>query len=194
MNFEKQATEAQLDYIRGLGGTPPPGISVSEAHELIEELLKHHKSSTNQFATEKQLKYIHDLGGDVPPRLTKSAAATLIQELVGYGDKPTPRQIMILRFWNRMDLATGTKNEIAEWQQRFYAENPMRKEAWELYKKQNNDDGTQRDSSWVEIGEGENYLLKVRAKYIKTGKIVLAVIAFVLITLVVAAIVYFSKN
>jgi hypothetical protein len=189
-----EATESQLDYIRGLGGTPPPGLNVPEASELIEKLLKNRSPTANHSATEKQLKYLHDLGGDVPPQLTKSAASTLIQELVGYGTRPTPRQIMILRFWNRMDLATGTKNEIAEWQQHFYAENPMRKDAWELYKKQNNDDGTQRDPSWVKIGEGENYLLEVRARYIKSGKIILAVMAFVLIAVMVAVIIYFSEN
>jgi hypothetical protein len=189
-----KATEAQLDYIRGLGGTPPPGLNVPEASELIERLLKNHTPSTNQFATEKQLKYIHDLGGDIPPRLTKSAAATLIQELVGHGIQPTPRQIMILRFWNRMDLATGSKNEITEWQERFYAENPGRKEAWELYKRRNKDDGTQRDPSWVKIGEGENCLREIRAIQKKIGLIILTVTAFILIAVIVTVIVYFSKN
>ena len=70
----------------------------------------------------------------------------------------------------------------------------MRKDAWELYKKRNNDDETQRDPSWVKIGEGENYLLEVRAINIKIGKIVLAVMAFVLIAVIVAVIVYFSEN
>jgi hypothetical protein len=189
-----KATEAQLDYIRGLGGIPSPELNVPEASELIEKLLANRTPTGTCDATEKQRKFIHDLGGDVPPDLTRSTASRLIQELMGHGIKPTRRQIMVLRFWNRMDLANGTKNEIAEWQESFYTENPSRKEAWELYKKRNKDDGTQRDPSWVKIGEGENYLLEVRAINLKVGKIVLAVMAFIVIAVIAAVIIYFSKN
>jgi hypothetical protein len=36
----KKATRSQLDYIRGLGGNPPPDLSVSEASNIIDQLLK----------------------------------------------------------------------------------------------------------------------------------------------------------
>lgn len=77
-----KATEAQLDYIRGLGGTPPPGLNISEAHLLIEELLAKSPPPSMQPATEKQLQFIRELGGYVPPGLTKKDAVKLIPQLL----------------------------------------------------------------------------------------------------------------
>jgi hypothetical protein len=37
---QRKATEAQLDYIRGLGGNPPPDLTISDASRLIEQLLQ----------------------------------------------------------------------------------------------------------------------------------------------------------
>ena len=39
-NPSKKATRSQLDYIRGLGGNPPHNLSVSEASNIIDQLLK----------------------------------------------------------------------------------------------------------------------------------------------------------
>ena len=50
---------------------------------------------------------------------------------------------MVLRFWNRMDLENSSKYDIAAWQDRFYSENPLRKTAWELFKLERGDDGSQ---------------------------------------------------
>jgi len=129
-------------------------------------------------ATEKQLQYIHDLGGNAPRGLTKGDASDLIDELKGDGTFPTPRQVMVLRFWNRMDMATRSKAEITEWLNRFYAEDSLRKGAWTLYKIRHNDDGTQRDPSWVEIGVGENYRREIVSNRKKVALIGLGIIAF----------------
>jgi hypothetical protein len=146
--LKPKATEAQLNYIRGLGGSPPPGLNIAEASLLIEQLLDH--------------------------------------------CSPTPRQIMILRFWNRMDLANRSKSEIVNWLENFYAQDSRRKSAWQLYKLQNKDDGTQRDPSWVKIGEGENCLRDLIAWRKKAGLILVGVGALIIAVVVVIA--YFSGD
>jgi hypothetical protein len=136
--------------------------------------------------------HIRELGGSPPVGLTKSAASKLIEELKGEDDSPTPRQIMLLRFWNRMDLANRSRSEIVNWLENFYAQDSRRKSAWELYKLQNKDDGTQRDPSWVKIGEGENCLRDLIAWRKKAGLILLSVV--VLIIAVAMVIAHFSGN
>jgi hypothetical protein len=183
--LKPKATEAQLNYIRDLGGKPPPGINIAEASLLIEQLLEHSSPALEQNATEKQLQYISELGGSPPIGLTKSNASKLIEELKDGGNTPTPRQIMILRFWNRMDLANRSRGEIVNWLESFYAQDSRRKSAWQLYKLQNKDDGTQRDPSWVKIGEGENCLRDLIAWRKKAALILLGVVVFIIAAVVV---------
>lgn len=163
-----KASEAQLEYIRGLGGTPSPGLSSSEAHLLIEELLAKSPTPSMQPATEKQIHFIRELGENPPKGLSKSAASSLIEELLAKQHEsqarqqsPSPRQIMIVRFWNRMDLEQSSKWEIEQWLSQFYDEDPRRKAAWELFKIESDDDGSQHDPSSVPVGAGESYLNKI---------------------------------
>ena len=169
-----------------------PGLNIAEASLLIEQLLDHSGPTPRQNATEKQLQYIRELGGSPPVGLTKSDASKLIEELKEGDNNPTPRQIMLLRFWNRMDLANRSRGEIVNWLENFYAQDSRRKSAWELYKLQNKDDGTQHDPAWVKIGEGENCLRDLIAWRKKAGLIFLGVV--VLIVAVVIVIVHLSGN
>jgi post-segregation antitoxin (ccd killing protein) len=157
--LKPKATEAQLDYIRGLGGNPPPGLNIAEASLLIEQLLEHSGPTPKQNTTERQLQYIRDLGGNPSAELTHAAAAEIIQQLLAR-QQPTPRQMMILRFWNKTDLMQASKDEVAAWLEQFYNENPHRKAAWETFKLENGDDGSQHDPSSVPLGVGERYLNK----------------------------------
>src|ERR1019366_2919666 len=61
---------------------------------------------------------------------------------------------------NRLDLASSSKNELSEWVNRFYEEDPRRKAAWEIFKLEQGNDGSQSDPSWVPVGIGEAYLQK----------------------------------
>ena len=79
--LKPKATEAQLEYIRILGGTPLPGLNTSEASLLIEKLLERSTPPSEQPATEKQIQYIRDLGGNPPVGLSKADASILIQQL-----------------------------------------------------------------------------------------------------------------
>ena len=158
-NLQNQPSEKQLEYIRDLGGNPPPYMTRWDASNLIEKLLSSAK------ATEKQIQYIRDLGGNPPMGLSRADASALIEQLqanrhesFAREEPPSPRQIMVLRFWNRMDLAQSSKWEVEQWQNQFYAEDPRRKAAWEAFKLENGDDGSQHDPSCVPIGVGESYL------------------------------------
>ena len=146
-----QPTEAQLDYIRSLGGHPSPALTRESASLVIQELLSGHK------ATDRQIEYIRNLGGNPPPGLSHVEASEIIQKLLAI-EQPTPRQIMVLRFWNRLDLAQSSKHQIEEWLTQFYDEDPRRKAAWEIFKVEIADDGSQHDPSIVPIGAGQNYL------------------------------------
>jgi hypothetical protein len=128
---------------------------------LIEKLL----GSTT--ATEKQIHFIRELGGHPTAAISHQAASELIETLLvarrveqARNNPPTPRQTMVLRFWNRTDLAGTSQLEVEQWLSQFYQENPRRKAAWELFKKENGDDGSQGDPSWIPIGIGDSYLRK----------------------------------
>jgi len=168
--LKPKATEAQLEYIRNLGGTPLPGLNVAEASLLIEKLLEHSTPQSEQSATEKQIQYIRDLGGNPRMGLSKADASVLIEQLQAQRresfakqEPPSPRQMMVLRFWNRMDLAQSSKWEVEQWQDKFYTEDPRRKAAWELFKVENGDDGSQHDPSFVPVGAGSEYLERASA-------------------------------
>ncbi|MGB8370997.1 MAG: hypothetical protein ACLPYZ_10870 [Limisphaerales bacterium] len=155
-----QPTEKQIEYIRALGVNPPSGLTRFTAIELIDKLLHSVK------ATEGQLQYIRDLGGNPSADLTHAAAAETIKQLLAR-QQPTPRQMMILRFWNKTDLMQSSKEDVTTWLEQFYSEDPRRKAAWEAFKLENGDDGSQRDPSWVPIGVGESYLSKCGSNQLK---------------------------
>jgi hypothetical protein len=129
--------------------------------------------------------------GHPTPALNIAESSPHVEQVFNHSD-PTQRQIMLLRFWNRMDLANRSRGEIVNWLENFYAQDSRRKSAWELYKLQNKDDGTQHDPSWVKIGEGENCLRDLIAWRKKAGFILLGVA--VLIVAVVIVIVHLSGN
>jgi hypothetical protein len=154
---ESPASENQVSYIRSLGGKATVGMTRQEASQLIDHL-------TQFTATEKQLDFIRSLGGTPPAGISKAEASSLIERLLAEEHtqerRPTLRQLMVLRFWNRMDLENSSKYEISEWLDRFYNENPFRKGAWEMFKLEQGDDGSQSDPSRVPLGVGETYLRK----------------------------------
>ncbi len=75
--LKPRATEAQLEYIRGLGGTVPPDINIAEASLLIEELLEKNPEKQQQ-ATEKQLQYLKVFGYIPEGSISKEEASILI--------------------------------------------------------------------------------------------------------------------
>jgi hypothetical protein len=55
--LQRKATEAQLDYIRGLGGNPPPDLNISDASRLIEQLLQAPDVEEKKQAAREQKKH-----------------------------------------------------------------------------------------------------------------------------------------
>jgi hypothetical protein len=108
-------------------------------------------------ATERQRDYIHILGGYAPPGLSKWDASELIDQLK-QSPPASPRQIMFLRFWGQTDLIGRSRDEVTAWMSEFIDQDERRKHAWNRYKDEIGDDGSQRDPSFVPIGIGPNYL------------------------------------
>lgn len=115
------------------------------------------RTEIEELATDRQLAYIRDLGGEVDGRLSKQQASDLISVLAEKRP-PSPRQRMVLRFWDRLDLASSTKDEVTAWMTEFYDQDPRREQAWRRFKEEIGDDGSLRDETVVPLGAGFRYL------------------------------------
>jgi hypothetical protein len=80
--------------------------------------------------------------------------------------RPTVRQRMVLRFWNRLDLLKAGVDGVSAWLDEWYAEDPDRSEAWALWKREVGDQG-QRTSDLVDrvpLGGGDTYVALVKSR------------------------------
>jgi hypothetical protein len=112
--------------------------------------------------TTRQLEFIRDLGGVATERMTKGAASLLIDQLLERRP-PSPRQRMVLRFFDRVDLMEKTKEEISIWLDALYRQHEEYEQAWHLFKAAIGDDGSMCDPSIVPIGAYRQYLRSPRA-------------------------------
>ncbi|MBI5014362.1 MAG: hypothetical protein HZB55_02575 [Deltaproteobacteria bacterium] len=119
---------------------------------------------TESLATERQREFIRDLGGKCPDDATKETASRLIDGLLA--QRPTVRQRMVLRFWDKLDLMSKGVEAVSSWMDRWYAEDPARLAAWELWKSESGDGGGRSPDSVdrVPIGIGRQYLARVKAE------------------------------
>lgn len=118
----------------------------------------------SQPASDNQLDAIAAMTHERPASLSRREASEMLDRL--YTDPPASnRQVMFLRFWNRMDLASKSRREISEWMDAFIQADHARWLAWDLFKDECGDDGSQRDPSFVPIGAGERYLHKVYQEF-----------------------------
>ncbi|XVJ58869.1 MAG: hypothetical protein HEQ23_05495 [Tepidisphaera sp.] len=108
-------------------------------------------------ATERQIQYIVDLGGTVTFPLTKGQASVLIDELLERRP-PTPRQIMVLRFFDRMDLANSGKDQVSEWIDTLFGGLSPAERAWERFKRETKHDPLSSDAECVPIGAYRQYM------------------------------------
>lgn len=129
--------------------------------EFRTHITKARKSAYyDQAASENQLDTIQSITQRRPEGLTRRAASEMLDHL--FANPPASnRQIMFLRFWNRLDLAEKSRREISEWMDAFVREDQARWLAWDLFKSDYKDDGSQRDPSFVPIGAATEYLEKV---------------------------------
>ena len=118
----------------------------------------------DQPASTNQLDAIEGITHQRPVGLSRREASEMIDSL--FTNPPASnRQLMFLRFWNRMDLATNSRREISEWMNAFIQADQARWLAWDLFKDESGDDGSQRDPSFVPIGAGDKYLEKVYGQF-----------------------------
>lgn len=108
-------------------------------------------------ATERQIEYIINLGGEPWVGMTKGDASDTIEHY-RVVRPPTPRQRMLLRFYDRCDLESTTKEEISVFIDLLYVQYPAYERAWHLYKEDVGHDNFSRDYLSVPIGAYRNYL------------------------------------
>ncbi len=116
---------------------------------------------THDEATAKQIEYIVNLGGKVTPGMTKGEASVLIDQLLERRP-PTPRQRMLLRFFNRLDLERCTKDEVSAWIDDLFCRNHRNELAWERFKRETGHDPFGQDPTVVPIGACSRYLRSKR--------------------------------
>lgn len=118
----------------------------------------------DQPASTNQLDTIESMARQRPTGLNRREASEMIDRL--FANPPASnRQIMFLRFWGRMDLVGKSRREISNWMDSFGKEDQARWLAWDMFKDDYKDDGSQRDPSFVPIGIGDKYLRKVYKNY-----------------------------
>ena len=116
----------------------------------------------SNLATESQKSYILSLGGNVSPEMTKVEASALIDKLTTR--TATVRQQMVLRFWDKSELSDRSVEEVSEWMDALYEEEPLCLDAWEIWKAESGENGS-RDAAAIKrvpVGAGIKYLKKAR--------------------------------
>lgn len=146
-------------------------VSTHYSPALTEEQNEQHKTEP---ASWRQKLYIERLGGVATAHLTKYDASQLIDKLTKEGWRveragriyetegypPSPRQRMVANFWSI--AAKKTKDEQSDWTDSFYAEDPDRLAAWELWKEENPSENAADNPRLVPSGVGPQYLQRVR--------------------------------
>ena len=119
------------------------------------------QEEADQWATPNQIAYIRDLGSTCPDGATRADASRLIEQLLA--TRPTTRQRMVLRFWDRPDLLSAGVDGVSAWMDQWYAEDPRRLEAWELWKRETVGSNARTGGAieLVPVGAGNQYLARL---------------------------------
>jgi DNA-directed RNA polymerase specialized sigma24 family protein len=108
-------------------------------------------------ATARQLDYIVGLGGQPTDGMAKGEASDLIEELLERRP-PTPRQVLLLRFFDRVDLMGETKDAVSAWIDEVFARSLRHEQAWMRFKRETNHDPHETDPATVPVGAYRDYL------------------------------------
>lgn len=107
-------------------------------------------------ATAKQIDFLIDLGGHITPSLTKGEATKMIDQLLEKRP-PTPRQMMLLRFFDRLDLAGCTKEQVSCWIDELFVHRPHAERAWHRFKIDTQHSPYEKDPKTVPVGAYKKY-------------------------------------
>ncbi len=138
--------------IRGIVSTHLEGIGLPANDDYDTEPAWVHDD-----ATVRQLEYIAALGGTASPKMTKGEAAELIDQLLERRP-PTGRQLMVLRFFDRLDLANATRDDVSLWLDTLYGSDGRYERAWERFKRATNHDPYGRDPKIVPVGAFREFM------------------------------------
>lgn len=138
--------------IRGVVSTHLEGIGLPSSFSAAKRPSWH-----DDPATERQIEYICNLGGQVRSGMTKGEASELIDQLLT-ARPPSARQIMVLRFFDRMDLSSKSKDEVCEWIDYHYGSCEEYERAWERFKRETGHDPRSLDAENVPIGAYRQYM------------------------------------
>lgn len=149
----------------------PPELraQAKEQKRLAVDSARKSANTERNKASERQLAYIESMGGDITNELSKTEASELITSLLN--NRPTGRQRMVLRFWDRLDLEEDGREAVSEWMDEWYAQDENHLKAWELWKEEDDDKG-ERSAFLVErvpVGIGFEYYKRVVTKPLKTS-------------------------
>jgi hypothetical protein len=162
-------TEEESDYLVGQMLRVLPLYTRSQVEGGVKEILRQRQEKRDALwkeqqygPTERQLAFLKSLGGTAPPNASRSDVSELIDELVN--SRPTTRQCMLLRFWDRLDLMPRGVEGVSNWVDRFYLEDPDRQLAWMLFKTEtpNSQSRHYEDIEKIPIGVGAHYLQRIK--------------------------------
>lgn len=161
---ERRAIVAAILRVMPKAESDKARILFSEAteHDKQErswELKSHHETET---ATEEQKRCLRAMGREVSESCSKAEATDLLNHAIGVGQPATNRQMMILRFWNKQDLAEKGRDGVAEWLDGWYAEDADRLTAWTLWKEEHTDVARGDPPERIPVDLGQAYLERVK--------------------------------
>lgn len=146
------------------------GFSMEYEADDVTPLWKHAAATWRKDPiTARQLEYIRVLGGSAHEGMTKGDASIVIDDLLARR-LPSRRQIMLLRFLDRMDLATLTKEEVSEAIDEIFEQEEWLARAWDRFKIEHGDHERRiNDPTLVPIGEFRRYTPAYVAKSQRTA-------------------------
>lgn len=103
------------------------------------------------------------------PEERRADASVIIDTLLNSNASITPRQWIVIRFWGKAVHPEWGRKHVSAWMDEWYAEDPDRQLAWEIFKEESGDYGVAQDHERVSLGAGDRYLARV--KNIRTTKI-----------------------
>lgn len=112
--------------------------------------------------TDAQLEFIKRFRGSIAPVASKSEAGNLIERLLT--DQPlSSRQEMMIKFWNHKPRTGEGPREVLAWMEDFHQEDPDRRKAWRLFRREHHDDvGWTAELLPMAAGAGPAYLARVK--------------------------------
>jgi len=119
--------------------------------------------------TDAQLRYIAGLGGTISEDATRDDASAIIDALLNSNASITPRQWMVIRFWNKAVPNDWGRKHVSEWMDEWYGQDPAHQAAWELFKEETGDSGVLVDPTRVPVGAGARYYARVKGSEVEPG-------------------------